>query len=150
MLAALIPRLRVLLVTFWAGSLWTIGYVIAPLLFATLTDRAQAGTLAGLFFKAGAWISLICGASLLAIIWTQRVHSTRILQIKLVSGMLLCTVLGYFGLQPYMAELRAIAAQSGGIMNDAMRSRFGMLHGAASVIYLIQSVLAVALVLKSK
>ena len=150
MLAALIPRLRVLLVTFWAGSLWTIGYVIAPLLFATLTVRAQAGTLAGLFFKAGAWISLICGASLLAIIWTQRVHSTRILQIKLVSGMLLCTVLGYFGLQPYMAELRAIAAQSGGIMDDAMRSRFGMLHGAASVIYLIQSVLAVALVLKSK
>ena len=150
MLAALIPRLRVLLVTFWAGSLWTIGYVIAPLLFATLTDRAQAGTLAGLFFKAGAWISLICGASLLAIIWTQRVHSTRILQIKLVSGMLLCTVLGYFGLQPYMAELRAIAAQSGGIMDDAMRSRFGMLHGAASVIYLIQSVLAVGLVLKSK
>ena len=150
MLAALIPRLRVLLVTFWAGSLWTIGYFIAPLLFATLTDRAQAGTLAGLFFKAGAWISLICGASLLAIIWTQRVHSTRILQIKLVSGMLLCTVLGYFGLQPYMAELRAIAAQSGGIMNDAMRSRFGMLHGAASVIYLIQSVLAVGLVLKSK
>ena len=150
MLAALIPRLRVLLVTFWAGSLWTIGYIIAPLLFATLTDRAQAGTLAGLFFKAGAWISLFCGASLLAIIWTQRVHSTRILQIKLVSGMLLCTVLGYFGLQPYMAELRAIAAQSGGIMDDAMRSRFGMLHGAASVIYLIQSVLAVGLVLKSK
>ncbi len=150
MLAALIPRLRVLLVTFWAGSMWTIGYVIAPLLFATLTDRAQAGTLAGLFFKAGAWISLICGASLLAIIRTQREHSTRILQIKLVSGMLLCTVLGHFGLQPYMAELRAIAAQSGGIMDDAMRSRFGMLHGAASVIYLIQSVLAVALVLKSK
>ena len=150
MLAALIPRLRVLLVTFWAGSLWTIGYVIAPLLFATLTDRAQAGTLAGLFFKAGAWISLICGASLLAIIWTQRVHSTRILQIKLVSGMLLCTVLGYFGLQPYMAELRAIAAQSGGIMDDAMRSRFGMLHGVASVIYLLHSLLGVGLVLKSK
>ena len=150
MLAALIPRLRVLLVTFWAGSLWTIGYVIAPLLFATLTDRAQAGTLAGLFFKAEAWISLICGASLLAIIWTQRVHSTRILQIKLVSGMLLCTVLGYFGLQPYMAELRAIAAQSGGIMDDAMRTRFGVLHGVASVIYLLHSLLGVGLVLKSK
>jgi hypothetical protein len=49
-----------------------------------------------------------------------------------------------------MAELRAIAAQSDGIMDDAMRSRFGMLHGVASVIYLIQSVLAVGLVLKSK
>jgi hypothetical protein len=40
--------------------------------------------------------------------------------------------------------------QSGGIMDDAMRSQFGMLHGAASAIYLIQSVLAVGLVLKSK
>lgn len=150
MLAALIPRLRVLLVTFWVGSMWTIGYVVAPLLFATLTDRAQAGTLAGLFFKAEAWISLICGASLLAIIWTQREHPTHILQIKLVLAMMVCTVVGYFGLQPYMAELRAIAAQSGGIMDDAMRTRFGMLHGVASAIYLIQSVLAMALVLKAK
>ncbi len=150
MLAALIPRLRVLLVTFWVGSMWTIGYVVAPLLFARLTDRAQAGTLAGLFFKAEAWISLICGASLLAIIWTQREHPTHILQIKLVLAMMVCTVVGYFGLQPYMAELRAIAAQSGGIMDDATRSTFEMLHGAASVIYVIQSLLAVGLVLKSK
>jgi hypothetical protein len=64
--------------------------------------------------------------------------------------MLLCTVIGYFGLQPYMAELRAIAAQSGGTMDDAMRSRFGMLHGVASFIYLLHSLLAVGLVLKSK
>jgi hypothetical protein len=150
MLAALIPQLRVLLVTFWVGSMWTVGYVVAPLLFATLTDRAQAGTLAGLFFKTEAWISLICGASLLAIIWTQKEHPTRTVQIKLVICMILCTVIGYFGLQPYMVELRAIAAQSGGIMDDAIRSRFGMLHGAASAIYLVQSLLAVGLVLKSK
>ena len=150
MLAALIPRLRVLLVTFWAGSLWTIGYVVAPLLFATLTDRAQAGTLAGLFFKAEAWISLICGASLLAILWAERENPTRTLQIKLVIVMMLCAVIGYFGLQPYMAELRAIAAQSGGIMDDAMRTRFGVLHGVASVIYLLHSLLGVGLVLKSK
>ena len=89
MLVALIPRLHVLLVTFWVGSLWTVGYVVAPLLFATLTDRAQAGTLAGLFFKSEAWISLICGALLLAIIWTQTEHPTRILKIKLVICILL-------------------------------------------------------------
>ena len=150
MLPALIPRLRVLLVTFWVGSAWTIGYVIAPLLFATLTDRAQAGTLAGLFFKAEAWISLICGVSLLAILLAEREHPTRIVQIKLVIAMMLCAVIGYFGLQPYLAELRAIAAQSGGIMDDAMRTRFGVLHGVASVIYLLHSLLGVGLVLKSK
>ena len=150
MLPVLIPRLRVLLVTFWVGSAWTIGYVIAPLLFATLTDRAQAGTLAGLFFKAEAWISLICGVSLLAILLAERENPTRIVQIKLVIAMMLCAVIGYFGLQPYMAELRAIAAQSGGIMDDAMRTRFGVLHGVASVIYLLHSLLGVGLVLKSK
>jgi hypothetical protein len=63
---------------------------------------------------------------------------------------MLCAVIGYFGLQPYMAELRAIAAQSGGIMDDAMRTRFGVLHGVASVIYLLHSLLGVGLVLKSK
>jgi hypothetical protein len=150
MLPVLTPRLRVLLVTFWVGSAWTIGYVIAPLLFATLTDRAQAGTLAGLFFKAEAWISLICGVSLLAILLAERENPTRIVQIKLVIAMMLCAVIGYFGLQPYMAELRAIAAQSGGIMDDAMRTRFGVLHGVASVIYLLHSLLGVGLVLKSK
>jgi hypothetical protein len=150
MLPVLTPRLRVLLVTFWVGSAWTIGYVIAPLLFATLTDRAQAGTLAGLFFKAEAWISLICGVSLLAILLAERENPTRIVQIKLVIAMMLCGVIGYFGLQPYMAELRAIAAQSGGIMDDAMRTRFGVLHGVASVIYLLHSLLGVGLVLKSK
>ena len=150
MLPVLTPRLRVLLVTFWVGSAWTIGYVIAPLLFATLTDRAQAGTRAGLFFKAEAWISLICGVSLLAILLAERENPTRIVQIKLVIAMMLCAVIGYFGLQPYMAELRAIAAQSGGIMDDAMRNRFGVLHGVASVIYLLHSLLGVGLVLKSK
>ena len=150
MITALLSRLRIVVVTFWAGSLWNVGYVIAPLLFATLTDRTQAGSLAGLFFKAEAWISLVCGVSLLAMLWTDKQNPSRIYLIKLVIAMLLCTVIGYFGLQPFMAELRSIAAQSGGVMDDAVRSRFGLLHGAASAIYLIQSVLAFGLVLKSK
>ena len=150
MIIALLSRSRIVLVTFWAGSLWTVGYVIAPLLFATLTDRSQAGTLAGLFFKAEAWISLVCGALLLAMLWADKENSSRNLLIKLVIGMMVCTVIGFFGLQPFMAELRSIAAQSGGVMDDAIRSRFGWLHGAASAIYLVQSVLAFVLVLRSK
>ena len=48
-----------------------------------------------------------------------------------------------------MAEIRAAAANKGGVMDEALRSRFGMLHGIASVIYLVQSALAVALVVKT-
>lgn len=150
MLTALLPRLRIVLVTFWAGSLWTVGYVVAPVLFSTLADRTLAGTLAGAVFRTQAWISLACGAMLLALVWADKENLSRSLLIKLVIGMLACTLIGYFGLQPSMAELRAIAAESGGIMDEAMRSRFGWLHGAASAIYLLQSLIAVGLVLKSR
>ena len=30
--------------TLWIGALWTVGYVVAPTLFSTLSDRALAGT----------------------------------------------------------------------------------------------------------
>jgi hypothetical protein len=35
-------------------------------------------------------------------------------------------------------------------MDEATRARFGLLHGVASLIYLLQSLLAVALVLKAR
>jgi hypothetical protein len=62
--------------------------------------------------------------------------------------MLMCLTVGYFGLQPFMAALRETAAMNGGVMDEVARSRFGLLHGVASVIYLVQSLIGVALVLK--
>jgi hypothetical protein len=141
---------RTLLVTLWAGSLWTVGYLAAPLLFASLPDRTLAGTIAGTLFRAEAWLSLACGILLLAIFRADTNLPSRTTCLRIVVGMLLCVVIGYFGLQPFMAEIRAAAAQSGGVMDDAMRSRFGLLHGLASVIYLLQSLLAVSLVTKSR
>lgn len=141
---------RTLLVTLWAGSLWTVGYLAAPLLFATLPDRMLAGTIAGSLFRAEAWLSLACGILLLAIFRSDTTLQSRAICIRIVIGMLVCVVVGYFGLQPFMAEIRAAAAQVGGVMDDAMRMRFGVLHGAASVIYLLQSVAAIVLVLKAR
>lgn len=141
---------RTLLVTLWAGSLWTVGYLAAPLLFATLPDRMLAGTIAGSLFRAEAWLSLACGILLLAIFRSDTTLQSRAICIRIVIGMLVCVVVGYFGLQPFMAEIRAAAAQAGGVMDDAMRMRFGVFHGAASVIYLLQSVAAIVLVLKAR
>jgi hypothetical protein len=56
-------------------------------------------------------------------------------------------MVGYFGLQPWMAALRETAGPSG-VMEGATRTQFGILHGVASLIYLFQSVLALVLVLK--
>jgi len=67
--------------------------------------------------------------------------------IRLVVGMLACTVIGYFCLQPFMAELREAAGPLG-VMDSATKTRFAVLHGMASAIYLIESLLGAALVLK--
>ena len=142
-------RTRLLLITAWAGSLWTVGYLVAPMLFATLTDRALAGTIAGSMFRAEAWLSAVCGVLLLCLYAVGRdvEPQRRKAQMLTVVGMLVCVAISHLGLQPMMAALREGAV--GGVMDAAARSRFGMLHGVSMGLYLIQSVLAVALVLKN-
>ncbi|WP_026075895.1 DUF4149 domain-containing protein [Noviherbaspirillum massiliense] len=148
MLAA---RVRVLITTFWVGGLWAIGYVVAPTLFATLADRGLAGTIAGSLFHIEAWLSVGCALILLALARMDRDGDERgrRIRIGLVLAMLACTLIGYFGLQPFMAEIRA-AAGPGGIADPDARMKFGILHGISSAIYLIQSLLGAALVFKSR
>ena len=62
----MLSRLRILVATLWAGSLWTIGFVVAPTLFATLSDRVLAGNIAGSLFRVEAWLSIACAVLLLA------------------------------------------------------------------------------------
>lgn len=146
--APITTQLRVLIVTFWVGSMWTVGYLVAPTLFATLPERALAGSIAANLFRIEAWVSVVSGLLLLGLlVWDRHFEHRRFCLIAVLL-MLACVLLGYFGLQPFMAELREVAALNGGVMDDASRSRFGMLHGVASLFYLLQSVMAVALVLK--
>ncbi|HEX9173679.1 MAG TPA: DUF4149 domain-containing protein [Telluria sp.] len=149
-LPRLLPRLRLLVVTLWAGSLWTVGYLVAPTLFATLPDRVLAGTVAGSMFRSQAWLTLACALALLVLVNVARElepKRRRTLSI-LVLAILAGTLASHFGIQPMMGALRE-AAGPGGVMDPAARSRFGMLHGISSVIYLVQSVLAGVLVVKN-
>ncbi|MBC7415469.1 MAG: DUF4149 domain-containing protein [Herminiimonas sp.] len=142
-------RARLLIATFWVGSLWSIGYLVAPTLFATLADRALAGTIAGSLFRIEAWVSVVCAVLLLAMLWRAEPQASgnRLTLLKLVLGMLACTLIGYFGLQPFMASIREASAAAGGMSAEA-RTQFGALHGAASGIFLLQSLLGVVLILK--
>lgn len=141
-------RARLLVATIWAGSIWTVGYLVAPTLFATLSDRVLAGTIAASMFDAEAWVCIACGLAMLALVWRSayapRPRRTLLL---IVLAMLACTVVAHFGLQPMMAQLRAAAGPSG-VMESALKARFGMLHGISMGIYLIQSLLAGWLVFK--
>lgn len=141
---------RLLVAVLWAGSLWAVGYLVAPTLFATLSDRVLAGSIAGSMFHSMAMLSLGCGLAMLLLLWRATPGwdaRRRRTVLALIVVMVMCTVASHFGLQPLMAELRA-AAGAGGVMESAAKSRFGMLHGIASIIYLVQSILAGWLVLK--
>lgn len=149
-MAPSMSAMRVLVATLWAGSLWTIGYLVAPVLFSTLADRVLAGTIAGQLFRIEAWVSVACAALLLATLIYGNANSRPPQPrrfVFIILAMLFCTLAGYFGLQPFMAELRA-AAGTGGVMDSDLRAKFGMLHAASSAFYLIQSVFGIALVLK--
>ncbi len=55
--------------TLWVGGMWAIGFIVAPLLFATLPDRAVAGLLAGKLFSLIAWIGIACALYLICTGW---------------------------------------------------------------------------------
>ncbi len=158
----LLARTRLLVATLWAGSLWAVGYLAAPTLFATLSDRVLAGTIAASLFRNQAWLSIACALVMLALLWVSKgaetggifagsaansAAKTRRMLLVVVITMLVCTLVSHFGLQPMMAALRA-AAGPGGVMEGAAQNEFGMLHGISSSIYLVQSLLAAWLVVK--
>ncbi len=144
-----LARIRLLIATLWAGSLWTVGYLVAPTLFVTLSDRVLAGAIAGAMFHSEAWLSIVCGLLLLGLFSAAQEIDAKRRRLLLVTVvlMLLGTLVSHFGLQPLMADLRS-AAGPGGVMESAAKSRFGMLHGISSVIYLLQSLLAGLLIWK--
>ena len=59
--------------------------------------------------------------------------------------MLALTAAGYFGVQPVLAQLKADALPRQ-VMESALRSRFATWHGVSSALYLVQSLLGIALV----
>jgi hypothetical protein len=136
-----LATVRLLVVTLWAGSLWTIGYMVAPTLFGTLHDRVLAGVIAGSMFTTGAWVSMACGVFTLGLLAVAKdVTDQRRKTLYIIVGVMLgCLLLSHFGLRPVMAEVKEAGD----------KAKFGMLHGVSMVLYLIQSVLALFLVAKN-
>ena len=143
-------RLFRLLTVVWIGSLLTIGYAVAPVLFTSL-DRVTAGAVAAQLFRIEGVIGVVCGVLLLALcnVLVRRGGDAYRRLRWLIAGMLVCVLVGYFALQPFMNALR-IAAQEAGtdVGHSVYASRFGMLHGVSSVFYLIESLLGIVLVWK--
>ena len=101
-------RLALVLAAGWLGMLLALAFLAAPSAFAVL-PREQAGQLAARLFQQEAWASL----ALAAAVWVlQRrgVGNPGVVcdaQNVLPGIAVLCTVLGYFALQPVLASARA-------------------------------------------
>jgi len=141
--------MALLAVTAWVGGLWGIGYVAVPVLFQILPDRMLAGMLAGKIFTLVAYIGIACACYLLA--YHLNVSGKTAFKqtvFRVVVFMLLLTMIGQFGIQPIMVDIKAQALPAD-VMHSAFADRFMMLHGVSSILYLVQSLLGAVLVLKS-
>ncbi|MET0334961.1 MAG: DUF4149 domain-containing protein [Rhizobacter sp.] len=134
-------RLAAVLAGVWAGLIAGIGLIAAPAGFAIL-QRSVAGAVAGRMFSHEAYAGLVLAAALVWLLRRQaRVDSAfgrgSIFSTDLVLALaaLFCTLFGYFGLQPLMAEARA----GQGALS------FGVLHAASVVFFGVKGVLAIVL-----
>jgi len=138
--ARFVTAVTQLLVTVWVGGMWMVGYIVTPTLFAVLDDRILAGHIAGRLFGVVAWIGFGTAAWLLGFMAVRQGRMVlRRAEFWVVAVMLVCVAVGYI-LQMEMAALKA-GLESMDVMESAQRGRFAMLHGVASVIYLVQSLL---------
>ncbi|CAN5117748.1 hypothetical protein BH09PSE6_BH09PSE6_33190 [soil metagenome] len=127
---------RALVLAFWAGMTWTIGFVVAPLLFQWLAEPAAAGDIAARLFRWQAFGSLAIAALYLGVSApaAARLRPTR-MDAWLIAAVVLCVLVGYFGLQPLMSATRL--GMAAGV--DGARGRFGALHAVSGVLYLVQA-----------
>ncbi len=136
MIRKLIPFLERILLTLWVGSLWAVGFIVAPVLFAELNDRALAGSTAGTLFTLTSYIGLVCGCTLLILSAAARKRINW--RALVITGMLLLVVIGQFVITPMVADLR--------VQGLTDTPRFGQLHGVASMLFLLTSIFGLVLV----
>ena len=138
-----------LAITAWVGGLWAIGYIAVSILFRAQPDKQLAGMLSGQMLTVVGYIGIVCGTYLL--LYRLAISGKAAMRERvfwLVAAMLAITLLLQFGIYPLMADIK-LQAQSPDVMHSASAPRFKMWHGISSIMYLVESLLGAALVIKS-
>ena len=140
-------NLRIVALALFAGGGVMVA-VAAQIMSGVIADRALFGQAVSPLFYSQALLGLGCTLSYLVLLWLDKplAPATRRRYLGMGLVMLAC-VLGYFGMQPIMAELR-LEAGAGGVMSSSGRRLFGMLHGVLLLLYLVQTALAIYLLWK--
>lgn len=124
--------------TLWAGSLWTVCAIAAPVAFAVLDDRHAAGRVAATLFEIETWLGFICALMLFAAAIVRKALAARVGPPWLIAATAAAPLVSELVLSPMMAAARAA--------NDM--ARFGLLHGVSAVLFVAAALGALVLVLR--
>lgn len=125
-----------------AGGMAVVRYVVAPTLF-TMLERTRAGEVAGQLFNWVALLVVVCAVVVLAldVVWLKAARPW----VRACLWIILVIAVGtHFGIRPQMAALKAAGAVEA--MSAEMRAAFARWHAVSAVLYLAQTVLALAAV----
>ena len=120
----------------WAGVIAAVGFVAAPVLFATL-PRGDAGRVAARLFSVDATIGVAAGALLLLLTLQLARHASGpgtsrfSAEMMLVLATIFCIVAGHYAIEPMM---EARGRGEGG-------PSFAVLHGVASAFFALKLIL---------
>ncbi len=122
------------------GLLVVPGFLAAPVLFAHLPTRAQAGEIAGVLFHIANRGELLLALAV-ALFWRGRAAGRwrwwPLLLLALLVGV------NEFALSPMMADIKAEMGPIDAVPPDApLRRRFGMLHGVSEALHLAATLAA--------
>lgn len=131
-----LPFASALVVTAWAGSLWTICLIAAPAAFATLPERRLAGLVVARLFHVETWLGVVFAALLIAVLAARKHLSKSTLAIILLTAAM--PLISQLVVVPLMDQARAA--------NDM--AQFGRLHGVSAVLFFTACLSALALVWK--
>lgn len=122
-------RLPVFLAALWWGSLTSLGFIVVPMLFASLGTPAVAGAMAAKLFTAQTWLGTAC-AMLLLLAANQKRPEAHVQSahpaIKFIVAGLLLALVGEFGIAARIVNARA----EGGNLK--------LWHGLGTGVYVVQ------------
>ena len=140
--AALLRFASALLVTIWAGSLWTVCLIAAPSAFAVLPERRLAGLVVARLFHIETWLGAIVAVLLIAVLAAGKSIGALERTGKWAYAFILVTaampLISQLVVVPLMDQARAA--------NDM--AQFGRLHGVSAVLFFTACLSALGLVWK--
>jgi hypothetical protein len=131
-----------LLLTLWVGSIWAIGYIAVPVTFIHFDDVVIAGAFAGRLFTIVDYLGLACGSALVIRFALLGQHVITLWRFWVTLAMLLLVAFLHFYLQAEMSEIKNLDWRQ----DTVLSARFDLLHHLSTGLYMVLSVLGLALV----